>query len=74
MEKLKILLYVSLSLELSSHPAFRNHNRGDPTTRLYIKNLAKNVTEQVQSVKYNIILIMELMYSVGFNIYIRSIY
>ncbi|XP_065883401.1 RNA-binding region-containing protein 3-like [Dysidea avara] len=32
--------------ELSSHPAFRNYNKGDPTSRLYIKNLAKNVTEQ----------------------------
>lgn len=33
--------------ELASHPAFRNYNKGDPTSRLYIKNLAKNVTEQV---------------------------
>lgn len=32
--------------DLTSHPAFRNYSRGDPTTRLYIKNLAKNVTEQ----------------------------
>lgn len=36
--------------DLSSHPVFRNYSRGDPTTRLYIKNLAKSVTEQVSTI------------------------
>lgn len=39
-------VYLSFA-ELSSHPAFRNYSQGDPTSRLYIKNLAKNVTEEV---------------------------
>ena len=36
-----------LFLEIEENSAFKNYTQGEPSMRLYIKNLAKQVTETV---------------------------
>ena len=41
-----------LFLEIKRHPVFKRYERGEPTTRLYLKNLAKTVEEKVSLKTY----------------------
>ena len=62
-----------LPTELQEHSIFKNYSPGQPSMRLYIKNLAKQVTEKVclthlsrvPSVACNCIHIQDLKYVFG---------
>lgn len=40
-------VFFSFLIEMAEISAFKNYKPGDPTCRLYIKNLAKHVEEKV---------------------------
>lgn len=43
---LNLTSLVFLFLEMDALPVFRNYSTGDPSTRLYVKNLSKSVKNE----------------------------